>query len=62
MLSSDGGAVFDFEADKNFLGRVQRYVSIPRNQELKWRKRWLISNFLTRVGRNLLGDGESHGE
>ena len=49
VLSSDGGAVFDFEADKNFLGRVQRYVSVQGNQALALRKRWLISNFLTGV-------------
>lgn len=49
VISSDGGAVFDFEADKNFFGRVQRYVSIQGNQELALRKRWLISNFLSGV-------------
>jgi NTE family protein len=49
VLSSDGGAVFDFEADKNVLGRVQRYVSIQGNQALALRKRWLISSFLTGV-------------
>lgn len=49
VLSSDGGAVFDFEADKNFFGRVQRYVSIQGNQALALRKRWLISNFLSGV-------------
>lgn len=46
VLSSDGGALFDFEADKNLFGRVKRYVSIPENQALALRKRWLISNFM----------------
>lgn len=49
VLSSDGGAVFDFEADKNFLWRVKRYVSIQGNQALALRKRWLISNFLAGI-------------
>jgi NTE family protein len=40
VLSSDGGVVFDFEADKNSLGRVQCYVSIQGNQALGLRKRW----------------------
>src|SRR5262249_11342204 len=46
VLSSDGGALFDFEADKSFFGRIKRYVSIPENQALALRKRWLISSFL----------------
>jgi NTE family protein len=41
--------VFDFEADKNFLGRVHCYVSIQGNQAPGLRKRWPISNFLTGV-------------
>jgi NTE family protein len=49
VLASDGGSVFDFEADKNFFVRVQRYVSIQGNQALALRKRWLISNFLAGV-------------
>jgi NTE family protein len=49
VLSSDGGSVFDFAADKNFFGRVERYISIQGNQELALRKRWLISNFLAGV-------------
>jgi NTE family protein len=47
VLSSDGGSVFDFAADKNFFARVERYISIQGNQALALRKRWLISNFLT---------------
>jgi len=46
VLSSDGGALFDFEADKSLFGRIKRYVSIPENQALALRKRWLISNFM----------------
>jgi NTE family protein len=46
VLSSDGGALFAPEADRNIFGWVKRYVSIPENQALALRKRWLISNFL----------------
>ena len=49
VLSSDGGSLFDFAADKNFFARVERYISIQGNQALALRKRWLISNFLTGV-------------
>jgi NTE family protein len=45
VLSSDGGALFDFGADQNFFWEVKRYVSIPENQALAVRKRWLISSF-----------------
>lgn len=45
VLSSDGGALFDFGADKNFIWDVKRYISIPENQALAVRKRWLISSF-----------------
>jgi NTE family protein len=47
VLSSDGGALFAPEADRNIFGWVKRYVSIPENQSLALRKRWLISNFLS---------------
>lgn len=45
VLCSDGGALFDFSADKNFIWEVNRWVSIPENQALAVRKRWLISSF-----------------
>jgi NTE family protein len=45
VLSSDGGALFDFRADKNFIGQVKRYFAIPEDQALALRKRWLISSF-----------------
>ncbi len=47
VLASDGGATFDIGADKSFLWEIQRYFSIPENQALALRKRWLVSNFLS---------------
>lgn len=44
VLASDGGAIFDFEADKSFIWEVKRYVSIPENQALALRK---SGSFLT---------------
>ncbi len=49
VLVSDGGAIFDFEGDKNLLWRLQRYLAINGAQALSLRKRWLISNFLNGV-------------
>ena len=49
ILCSDGGALFDFSADHSFIWEVQRYISIPENQALAVRKRWLISNFIGRI-------------
>ncbi len=49
VLSSDGGALFDVEADKNVIWEIKRYFSIPENQALALRKRWLISNFNSSV-------------
>lgn len=46
VLVSDGGALFDFEGDKNLLWRIARYTAIIENQAISLRKRWLISNFL----------------
>src|SRR5712692_1249236 len=45
-LSSDGGALFPIGGDTGFLWEIDRFVSIPENQALVLRKRWLISNFI----------------
>lgn len=47
VIVSDGGALFDFDADKNWIGHIKRYIAIPENQALAVRKRWLISNFIS---------------
>lgn len=47
LIVSDGGALFDFDADKNLIGHIKRYIAIPENQALAVRKRWLISNFIS---------------
>jgi len=47
IIVSDGGALFDFDADKNLIGHIKRYIAIPENQALALRKRWLISNFMS---------------
>jgi NTE family protein len=45
VLSSDGGALFPVGGDTGFMWEVDRFISIPENQALALRKRWLISNF-----------------
>lgn len=45
VLSSDGGALFPHSGDTGFAWEVSRFISIPENQALALRKRWLISNF-----------------
>lgn len=45
VLSSDGGALFPIGGDTGFISEISRYISIPENQALAVRKRWLISNF-----------------
>jgi len=45
VLSSDGGALFPLNGDTGFASEIGRYISIPENQALAVRKRWLISNF-----------------
>src|ERR1041385_195866 len=45
VLSSDGGALFPVGGDTGFVWEVGRFISIPENQALALRKRWLISNF-----------------
>jgi NTE family protein len=49
VLVSDAGAVFDPEADRNLVWRLQRYAAIPAQQAEALRKRWLISNYLAGV-------------
>jgi len=45
VLCSDGGALFHVGGDTGFIWEVDRFISIPENQALAVRKRWLISNF-----------------
>lgn len=45
VLSSDGGALFPVGGDNGFPWEIGRFISIPENQGLALRKRWLISNF-----------------
>jgi len=45
VLSSDGGALFPLGGDTGFVWEISRFISIPENQALALRKRWLISNF-----------------
>ena len=45
VLSSDGGALFPVGGDNGFAWEIGRFISIPENQGLALRKRWLISNF-----------------
>ena len=45
VLSSDGGALFPIGGDTGFVWAISRFISIPENQALALRKRWLISNF-----------------
>ncbi len=48
VLASDGGALFPVGGDTGFPWEIGRYISIPENQALAVRKRWLISNFIAR--------------
>ena len=45
VLVSDAGGIFDFQADKSLLWRIQRYQSIQERQTRALRKRWLIASF-----------------
>ena len=47
VLSSDGGALFPVGSDIGFPWEIGRFISIPENQSLAIRKRWLMSSFLT---------------
>ena len=51
VLASDGGALFPVGGDTGFIWDVERYISIPENQALAVRKRWLISNFVAKTMR-----------
>jgi NTE family protein len=48
VLCSDGGALFHVGGDTGFLWEIDRFISIPENQALAVRKRWLISNFVAK--------------
>jgi NTE family protein len=48
VLASDGGALFPVGGDTGFSWEIGRYISIPENQALAVRKRWLVSNFIAR--------------
>lgn len=48
VLVSDGGATFDFHSDKNLIWRLSRYAAIQGNQALAVRKRWLMSQYISR--------------
>ena len=45
---ASGGALFPISGNTGFRWEVGRYVGIPENQALAVRKRWLISNFVTK--------------
>ena len=47
VLSSDGGALFPVGSDIGFPWEIGRFISIPENQALAIRKRWLMASFLT---------------
>ena len=47
ILCSDGGLVFDSEADHGLFWRLKRYLAIIDNQSLALRKRWLIGGFIS---------------
>jgi NTE family protein len=46
LLVSDGGATFDFAADRGLLGRLSRYTAVQGRQVSALRKRWLIAGFI----------------
>src|SRR5262249_20361307 len=47
ILCSDGGLIFDSEADRGLFWRLKRYFAIVNNQALALRKRWLIGGFIS---------------
>lgn len=49
ILCSDGGGLFRVGGDTGFSWEIGRFISIPENQALAIRKRWLIASFLTGV-------------
>lgn len=48
LLVSDGGGVFEGEQDIGWLWRIKRYTAIQGSQVSALRKRWLISNFISK--------------
>jgi NTE family protein len=48
VMVSDGGAVFPFEPSKTPLRRLGRNLAVISNQSVALRKRWLISNFISK--------------
>jgi len=52
VLVSDGGGVFEPDADRGVFWRLQRYVTIVDSQARALRKRWLISSL---IREDLLG-------
>jgi NTE family protein len=49
VIVSDAGGLFDLRSDQSLLWRIGRYAAILENQARSLRKRWLVSNFITRV-------------
>ena len=47
VIASDGGGLFSTGGDNGFAWEIGRFISIPENQALALRKRWLISNFIS---------------
>ncbi len=45
VLVSDGGALFKVGGNTGIVGEVSRYISIPENQALAVRKRWLMASY-----------------
>ncbi len=45
VLVSDAGGLFDFQADRDILWRIQRYQAVQELQSRALRKRWLIASF-----------------
>jgi hypothetical protein len=42
-------ALFALGGDTGFIWEISRFISIPENQALAVRKRWLISNFKSKL-------------
>jgi NTE family protein len=51
VLVSDGGALFEAEPDTGMLWRMKRYQAIVGRGGAAMRKRWLISNFKSKLMR-----------
>jgi len=48
VLCSDGGALFSTGGDAGFAWEIGRFITIPENQALALRKRWLIASFIAK--------------